>query len=134
MLQLDTTVRPFLRAMLNKMPTRQIDGEPRRQWIADDYFDLYVWYQPDDSIYGFQLCYEKQTKEQAITWLRMGAFRHECVDAGEDSPMDNRSPVMAQTCQFQREPLKAEFIKRSVNLEPEIRDLVLSKIDAFPTD
>lgn len=76
------------RIMLRKLPTKQIAGEPLRQWFADDYFDLYVWYQPDGAIFGFRLCYEKDGDERGLTWMHTGAFRHERVDAGNTSPFD----------------------------------------------
>lgn len=119
--------------MLRKMPTRQIDGEPQRLWLTDDYFDLFLYYHPDGTISGFQLCYAKQTNEKSITWLGSGMPRHEGVDVGEDSPLKSRSPVMARAHVFRREPMRTEFVKRSAELEPEIRDLILSKIDAVPT-
>ncbi|HEV7404097.1 MAG TPA: hypothetical protein VGO11_14250 [Chthoniobacteraceae bacterium] len=118
--------------MLRKLQPRQIDGEPFREWIADDYFDLYVWHRPDGSILGFQLCYDKGGAERALTWMHPDAFRHERIDAGEASPFENRSPIMTQSCPFEREPVRTEFLRRSTQLEPELRDLVLAKLDRYP--
>ena len=38
---------------------RQIEGEPFRRWYADDYFDLFIWFDDNDKVTGFQLCYDK---------------------------------------------------------------------------
>lgn len=53
--------------MLRKMAARQIEGEPPRQWIADDYFDLCVWYEPNGDLFGFRLCYDKDADERVLT-------------------------------------------------------------------
>ncbi len=47
---------------------RQIPGEPRRRWFADDYFDLIVWFDKRGQIIGFQLCYDLPRDEHALTW------------------------------------------------------------------
>jgi hypothetical protein len=119
--------------MLQKMNTRQIEGEPRRQWIADDYFDLYVWYEGGGDILGFQLCYDKSRTERALTWMRTGTFRHQRINGGESSAFDLSTPVLMEDCSFEREPLRSEFTARAQKLEPEIRDLVLSKLEVYPT-
>ncbi|CAN5407062.1 hypothetical protein BH23VER1_BH23VER1_21770 [soil metagenome] len=117
--------------MLKKLPTRQNDGEARRQWMADDFFDLYVWYHPDGTIVGFQLCYDKMGNERALTWIRAGVFRHDRIDPGDSSPLDSRSPVIVEGCPLEAEPVRSEFIKRSLELEPQIRSLILEKLNAF---
>jgi len=47
---------------------RQVEGEGFRRWFTDDYFDLIVWYGDQNAMIGFQLCYDKQGKERALTW------------------------------------------------------------------
>ena len=47
---------------------RQIAGEDFRRWFTDEEFDLIVWYGDDRSLVGFQLCYDKQDRERALTW------------------------------------------------------------------
>jgi hypothetical protein len=44
--------------------------------MADDYFDLIVWYEPDGGVHGFQLCYDKPGRERALTWTLVDGFRH----------------------------------------------------------
>ena len=34
---------------------RQIQGESKRRWFSDRYFDLIVWFGEQDEIVGFQL-------------------------------------------------------------------------------
>ena len=66
--------------------TRQVPGEGFRRWFTDSDFDLIVWYEGQDEdgpIAGFQLCYDKQGAERALTWRRATGFSHEKVDDGE---------------------------------------------------
>ena len=43
--------------MLTPAPKRKINGDYERRWMADDYFDLIVWYEPSGAgVHGFQLC------------------------------------------------------------------------------
>ena len=38
---------------------RQVPGEGKRRWFRDDDFDLIIWYDDSDTVFGFQLCYDK---------------------------------------------------------------------------
>src|SRR4051812_13107535 len=111
--------------MLRTIRTTRRDGEFPRQWMTDDYFDLYVWYRDDGSIHGFQLCYDKGCDQRALTWSQPGNFSHQRIDDGEDSPQANRSPILTQACPFQTEPLRTEFLNRSAAVDAEIRGLIL---------
>src|SRR5690349_10217715 len=111
--------------MLREMRTRQIEGEPRRVWFTDDYFDLYVWFDVDGGLCGFRLCYDKQGVERAVTWLSE-TFQHHRVDSGENGPWGKMSPVLAGVCPFEAAPVRREFELRAEGLPREIRALVLS--------
>jgi len=39
--------------MFDKAPKRPVRGDYDRRWLSDDFFDLIVWYRPDDTIHGF---------------------------------------------------------------------------------
>jgi hypothetical protein len=45
--------------MFDKAPKKSVRGDYDRRWLSDDYFDLIVWYTSDDTVHGFQLCYDK---------------------------------------------------------------------------
>jgi hypothetical protein len=119
--------------MLHDVVIRAVPGDFPRKWMFDDYFDLYLWYQPDGTVFGFQLCYDKDRDQRALTWDRAGKFQHNRVDAGEAKPNANQTPILSEPCPFSREPVRSEFVKRAVHLEPAIVALILSKIDAFPS-
>ena len=52
--------------MLANTPRKPVAGDRDRRWIADEYFDLIVWYEDDQTIHGFQLCYDKPGRERAL--------------------------------------------------------------------
>jgi hypothetical protein len=53
--------------MFDNAPKKRVHGDYDRRWLSDDFFDLIIWYRPDDTIYGFQLCYDKPYWERALT-------------------------------------------------------------------
>ena len=56
--------------MLREIPAKQLQGEPARRWFTSPEIDLYVWLGEDGSPTGFQLCYDKQAREHALTWTQ----------------------------------------------------------------
>ncbi|MES2923835.1 MAG: hypothetical protein V4819_19935 [Verrucomicrobiota bacterium] len=96
-----------------------------RRWFSDEYFDLIVWYESEDQIHGFQLCYDKTGRERALTWSRGRGFQHTAVDSGESMPTANRTPVLVADGAFPFEQVRREFTTRSSLLAAEIRELVL---------
>jgi hypothetical protein len=99
--------------------------------MSDDYFDLIVWYAADGSVHGFQLCYERLRDERAVTWMRGEGFRHDQVDTGDSGPTKNGTPILFAGGVFAGESVLSEFRKRSEQLSPEIRQLVLSRLAEF---
>jgi hypothetical protein len=39
--------------MFDDSPKKAVRGDYDRRWLSDDFFDLIVWYRPDDTIHGF---------------------------------------------------------------------------------
>jgi hypothetical protein len=106
------------------------DGRTRR-WFSDDYFDLIVWHDWDQTIRGFQLCYDKPGRERAFTWTVEEGFRHDAVDSGEMTPEANRAPVLTASAAFPLEQVRGEFEVRSATLDSQLRELVLAKLREF---
>jgi hypothetical protein len=111
---------------------RQIEGEGRRRWFSDDYFDLIVWYDEDDGVSGFQLCYDKSRFERALTWRRKEGFVHERVDDGEVAGRAKMSPVLVPDGAFARDEIAERFRAAGRDVDPEIRALVLERLAEFP--
>ena len=45
--------------------------------------DLFVWCNDVGTLVGFQLAYDKESKERALTWKLETGFVHDVVDDGE---------------------------------------------------
>ena len=54
--------------MLREIAARQVPGDPKRRWFTSPRIDLFVWLDEHDSPSGFQLCYDKESREHALTW------------------------------------------------------------------
>jgi hypothetical protein len=72
--------------MLREIQARQLPGEPARRWFTSPDIDLFVWLGADGAPTGFQLCYDKQQREHALTWTLAAGFTHMGVDGGESRP------------------------------------------------
>lgn len=110
-------------------PVKQDAGEYFRRLFSDEFFDLFVWYDAGQII-GFQLCYDKQQRECALTYLEDKGYSHARVDSGEDSVYDMRSPVLTKQGGFPSDRVGQQFIARSEELEPSIRLYVTGKLEA----
>lgn len=111
--------------------TRQIPGEGVRRWFTDEYFDLIVWYADEGSIDGFQLCYDKEKRERALTWRRSGSYVHEAVDDGELYGRNKMTPVMVQDGVFDKTEVSGKFRKHASGIESELTSFVLEKLMEF---
>jgi len=112
---------------------RQIQGEGTRRWFRDSYFDLIVWYGDDGSLIGFQLCYDKQGREQAFTWRRNHGCQHERIDAGETPGHSRMTPAIVADGSFPHERVAELFLKESVAVDPEIACLVYDTVSRYPS-
>ena len=122
--------------MMQEHPdVRQIEGDPRRRWFSDDFFDLIVWFAPDGSMHGFQLCYDRDFKPRALTWLKGHGYTHDGIDDG-DAPggMNKSSPILVADGLFDKEDIAAKFETSAAELPDDIRGPVREKIREYKKD
>ncbi len=107
----------------------QPEAEPKRRWFCDDFFDLIVWYDESNKIFGFQLCYDKPKNQKAVTWIRPMAYFHVRVDDGENRPGHYKAaPMLAANGVFDHAKIAQRFNEESALLDPTIARLVLEKL------
>jgi hypothetical protein len=109
---------------------QQEEGGPFCRWFADREFDLFVWYNPDDTFYGFQLCYQKDKDEKALTWKEKSGFVHEKVDIGSRE-RSNVTPILVSDGVFPKNRVAELFQKKSEEIDPVIARFVYKKILEF---
>lgn len=118
--------------MREEKNVRQIDGEPRRRWFSDAYFDLIVWFEPGEEIWGFQLCYDREKKPRALTWTRAHGYKHTGIDDGEHTPGTSKgSPVLVEDGLFDAPAISGKFEKDAAELPHGITSFVLEKLRKF---
>jgi hypothetical protein len=117
--------------MFDNAPKKAVHGDYDRRWLSDDFFDLIIWYRPDDTIYGFQLCYDKSYWERALTWMSDRGFSHMEVDSGEQVYLPNQTPILVPDASFPGDRVLHEFMRRGSALPLEVRQLVTDKISEF---
>jgi len=100
-------------------------GQGGRRWYSDDYFDLIVWIGADGSISGFQLCYDKNKAERALTWTKKEGYCHERVDDGEANPTKNLTPILVPDGACPIQELTEFFSSHSIEIDTAIRTFVL---------
>ena len=113
---------------------RQIEGEGRRRWFADEYFDLIIWYDDRDKVLGFQLCYDVSNNERALTWKRGNNYLHEKVDAGETPYQMKETPITVADGAFDKRAVAERFRNESAEIDGEIASFVYERIVNYQFD
>jgi hypothetical protein len=113
--------------------TKQVAGEPRRRWFASDALDLVVWFADDDSIAGFQLCYDKPRSERALTyWVVGDSLTHTAVDDGESDGLAYKAtPVLIRDGAPDPERILRSFLAESADVPMEIRSVVIGQLESL---
>ena len=117
--------------MFDRAPKKAVPGDYERRWLSDDYFDLIVWYWPDGTIAGFQLCYDKPRWERVLTWRSTTGFSHMQVDNGEHTAWLNQTPILLPDGSFPADRVWAEFLRRAAELPVDLRELVFERIQEY---
>lgn len=112
---------------------RQVAEELPRRWFSDEVMDLIVWEKPGGGVFGFQLCYDKDRVECAITWKQGTGYKHSVVDDGMRVGKYKATPILLAPRAFDKERVAQDFESRSEALDEDVKKLVLEKIASFPS-
>lgn len=110
---------------------QQPAGEPRRRCFSDAETDLYVWYDDQDGIVQFQLCYDKGPDEKAFTWSARRGVVHHGVDDGSQSGRFTikGTPILTGRQPLDVAPLLSLFRARGGKLEHDLYTFVLAHLE-----
>jgi hypothetical protein len=112
---------------------RQVPAEGFRRWFTDEYFDLIVWYDDDRRLIGFQLCYDKEDRERALTWTLAHGFQHDRIDSGEVPGRSKMTPIIVADGVFNAGPVAERFREASATIEPGIASFVFARLKEYPS-
>lgn len=115
--------------LLRTAITDELHREPLTHWYTDEYADLYVWFDSAGAIAGFQLCYNKSRDEHSLTWKSSVGYAHNRIDAGDDSPLRNQTPVVLPDGLCPLDQLRREFARRADKVEPAVREFISAALD-----
>lgn len=121
--------------MFTEVPdTRQIAGESRRRWWIDSDLELIAWFDKDNRIIAFQLCYEINGVEKALTWREKHGFFHSGIDDGEGRPGRHKStPILILNGIFDKETVGKRLARSAQGLPGDIASFVQQKITEYKT-
>jgi hypothetical protein len=106
----------------------QQDPGMRRRWFCDDYFDLFVWENPQGQIVGFQLCYDLAARQRALSWRENTGYSHHRIDSGEHSTLKNMTPIMADDGVLPLPAVLEKFDVSAARIEARVRDFVRERL------
>jgi len=111
---------------------RQNKGEPFRRWFFSNDLDLVVWYK-DNTIYGFQLCYDVQGNQRALTWFIDKGFAHNKVDEGDTVPGKPKTAILLPDGIFDNVKIANQFEKASIRIDANVREIVYNILMEYPS-
>ena len=118
--------------MLREISTVRAHTRNKKRWFSDSDMDLFVWFRNQMPI-QFQLSYNKQYREHAISWDNNSGFRSSRVDTGEQrSGRYKMTPLLVGNDEVDCRLLAREFLQHSDNLEPTLADFIYARLLEYP--
>src|SRR5690349_20467568 len=112
---------------------RQIEGRQKRRWFQSSAEDLIVWYDGDGRISGFQLCYDRNRNERAVTWLSGRGYSHDRVDADARRGLKYaQTPILVADGAFDAPAMTSRFLDIAVSVPDDVRQFVVTKLHEYP--
>ena len=121
-------VRDFRLVLREIKNVRRERAAGKRRWFESEAMELVVWLDPADRLQGFQICYDNDRKEYALTWREGRGFAHNSVDTGDATPLANLTPILQPDGHAPWDHIVRLFDESSGGLEPDLRQLIRSKL------
>jgi len=110
---------------------KQDPGQFFRRWFNDELLDLFVWYDAGGRIAGFQLCFDKDGRERALTYTDENGYSLNEVHA-DGSAWDMSSPVLVMPgTEFPRGRLLTQLRERGEALDRHLCEYLMEKLEAY---
>ncbi len=102
----------------------QYQDEHRRRWFQDVEMDLLVWFEDNDEIYGFQLCYNVPKNPHALTWDKDLGYHHNRIDGGSHGSTN----LLVVDGVFKHKKISKIFHEKSREIPDEISSFVYKRL------
>ncbi len=113
------------------LSSRKIINGQSRRWFTNEMFDLFIFFNNENMLVQFQLCYDKQDNEHVISWSERSGYAHNRIDTGRDIPGRAGSPLFVSNGSCDIETLKKAFIESSLNLDNSLFDQIYRKLVGY---
>jgi hypothetical protein len=100
----------------------------RRRWFSSPQCDLILWLNEDESLWGFQLCYDKPASEHALTWIHDSGFSHMAVDSGGPDGAGKGAPLLVADGAVDPRYILSIFEKESALVPAHYHAFIAAKI------
>ena len=110
---------------------RQDKSGLTRRWYQDEFFDLYTWQAANGELVGFQLCYDVNGRERALSWQRQRGFSHNGIDSSIGSSMHPATPILAAGGRFPHRWVRTHFNQHAVTLDARTRRFIQDKMREY---
>ncbi len=113
---------------------RQSSRSQVKRWFTSRDMDLFVWFRKTEPV-RFQLCYNKQNSEKAISWDFHCGFRHYRVDSGETNPDQHKqTPLLIDLCDQQNLAVIArDFLAACEYIDIGLTDFIYARLMEHPS-
>jgi hypothetical protein len=87
-----------------------------------------VWLNDDETLWGFQLCYDKPANEHALTWIHDAGFSHMAVDTGGANRLGKGTPFLVQDGVYDSQYIRTLFEGESTEIPLEYHSFIVAKL------
>lgn len=119
--------------MLREITVRRGLPGTGRRWFTDTDMDLYVWLDKQMPV-RFQLAYNKQKQERALSWDRNIGFTADQVDDGDtrNGRYKMSALFLPASDQVDIMQLAARFLRASEQIDPMLADFIYARLLEYP--
>jgi len=112
---------------------RQSDHSLVKRWFSSSQMDLFIWYHRKVPV-KFQLSYNMNLDERAISWDFHHGFRYYKVDSGETHPSKyKKTPILHGICsQKNLSAVARGFLAISSHIDAGVSDFIYAYLMAYP--
>lgn len=104
----------------------------RKRWFNDSSMDLIIWYGSGDQFVRFQLCYDKNLREHALSWNDTNGFSHHRVDDGESSSGGHKkTPILGPDGSIDAAKIVANFRELSSSVDESVVSFICAKLESL---